>query len=44
MKKVNCISTSITKSIFATSSEDNTVKIWNYYESENQDKKGIISK
>ncbi|EAR86922.2 WD domain, G-beta repeat protein (macronuclear) [Tetrahymena thermophila SB210] len=42
-KKINGITTSITKNIFATCSEDNTVKIWNYYESESQEKRGIIS-
>ncbi|KRX00640.1 WD40-repeat-containing domain [Pseudocohnilembus persalinus] len=42
-KKINCIDTSITKQIFATCSEDRTVKIWNYYESENLEKKGVIS-
>ncbi len=34
-KKINCITTSITKNIFATCSEDNTVKIWNYFQNEN---------
>lgn len=42
-KKINGISTSVTKSIFATCSEDNTVKIWNFFESESHEKRGIIS-
>jgi hypothetical protein len=41
---VHCISSAITKQIFATCSEDNTVKIWNYYESETNDKRGVLSK
>ncbi len=43
-KKVHCISSATTKQIFATCSEDNTVKIWNYYESETSEKRGVLSK
>ena len=42
-KRINSISCSACKSIFATCSEDNTVKIWNYYETENQERRGIVS-
>jgi WD40 repeat protein len=42
-KKINSISCSSCKSIFATCSEDNTVKIWNYYDSETTEKKGVMS-
>lgn len=42
-KKINSISCSSCKSIFATCSEDNTVKIWNYYDSEATEKKGVMS-
>ena len=42
-KKINEISCSVTKNIFATCSEDNTVKIWNFYESETQEKKGKLN-
>lgn len=42
-KKINSISCSSCKSIFATCSEDNSVKIWNYYDSETTEKKGVLT-
>lgn len=44
--KINHLTKSVAQSIFCSCSMDNTVKIWNYYENDNPDKKekkGIIS-
>ncbi|CAK83220.1 unnamed protein product (macronuclear) [Paramecium tetraurelia] len=43
-KRVNSISHAKIKQVFVTCSEDNSVKIWNYYQNENNDKKGVLSK
>lgn len=41
-KKINCLSRSVTKQLFASCSEDNTVKIWNFFDAEGYEKKGLI--
>lgn len=33
-KKINCLSRSVTKQLLASCSEDNTVKIWNFFDAE----------
>ena len=42
-KKVNQLSVSITKQLLASCSEDYTVKIWNFFEHEGHEKRGILS-
>ena len=42
-KKVNSLACSVTKQILGSCSEDNTVKLWNFFEIEGYDKKGLIS-
>lgn len=42
-KKINCLSRSVTKQLLASCSEDNTVKIWNFFDAEGYEKKGLIS-
>lgn len=42
-KKINCLSTAVTKQLLATCSEDNAVKIWNFFDIEGYEKKGLIS-
>jgi WD40 repeat protein len=42
-KKINCLSTAVTKQLLASCSEDNAVKIWNFFDIEGYEKKGLIS-
>lgn len=42
-KKVNSLTRSVTKQLFASCSEDYTVKIWNFFDVEGYEKKGILS-
>lgn len=42
-KKINSLSRSVTKQLFASCSEDYTVKIWNFFDVEGYEKKGILS-
>ena len=42
-KKVNSLSCSVTKQILGSCSEDNTVKLWNFFGIEGYEKKGLIS-
>lgn len=42
-KKINSLSTAVTKQLLVSSSEDNAVKIWNFFDVEGYDKKGLIS-
>jgi WD40 repeat protein len=42
-KRVHTISRAITKSLLASCSEDNTVKLWNYYENDSCTKSGVLT-
>ena len=42
-KKINSLSCSVTKQILGSCSEDNTVKLWNFFEIEGYEKKGLVS-
>ncbi len=42
-KKINSLSRSVTKQLLASCSEDNNVKIWNFFDVEGYQKKGLIS-
>lgn len=42
-KKINQMSVAVTKQLLASCSEDNTVKIWNFFEHEGYEKKGILT-
>jgi WD40 repeat protein len=42
-KKVNQLSVSVTKQLMASCSEDNTVKIWNFFEHEGYKKRDVLT-
>ena len=42
-KKINSLTRSVTKQLFASCSEDYTIKIWNFFDVEGYEKKGILS-
>jgi WD40 repeat protein len=43
-RKINNITTAVAKKIFASCSEDFSVRVWSFYESDSQEKRGLLQK